>query len=538
MSKERVFIFLAFTAIAFIAYRNCFNIFIPADNYGLLLLFERNNFADAMSHVFHTAAPYFIGFPLCYFFYQVFDITPAYWITAGILLHIINACIIYVMAASIIKTFSPGNSKLIALFSALCFLISPYQTENIIWISPNIIRLFNATVMLLAFYVFIRYLSSPSFYKVLFIQFLFLLGLFSYEFTLISPLIFFIFYLLFRLNNKTLISRKSFFIQILFPQILFVGSYLLICKFYTEHWLWHSGNMTDIFQLSFWAKTLLKYFAKFFLFYRYLPLENLDGAIRNISTEIILPTAIILFTFIGFYFRKIIKKKKEEGSLLLALFLCFLISLLPVLPLDSSFLKYIYPDRYGYLPSVFFYLFFVSSVFFLVKKIATPVMIGYVALCWILLMKTIPVWTSVNDYCNRLIENYKPFLKYEKVFVLDAPAYYNGIAAFRSAFSSAIFFKYNSPDEKINFITGSYYDSPSDTLISINRTGNKIEVKGNPQRLHYFSTAGGWAKSYETDEYKVDFDSTGCSYILTFKKEIPQNSAFIYAAGDSWKKVD
>ena len=167
-----------------------------------------------------------------------------------------------------------------------------------------------------------------------------------------------------------------------------------------------------------------------------------------------------------------------------------------------------------------------------------PVLAGYSFLFWILLMQTISVWNSTNNYCNQLAKNFQPFLKYEKVFILDAPAYYNGLAAFRSALEERIYFEFGSPLEKINFISGSYHESSADSLVSIKVTDGSLVVKGPADRKQYFSIKGAWAKSYETDEYKVAFDSTGYSYTLTFKKEIPPNSVFIYASGDNWKKVN
>ena len=62
----------------------------------------------------------------------------------------------------------------------------------------------------------------------------------------------------------------------------------------------------------------------------------------------------------------------------------------------------------------------------------------------------------------------------------------------------------------------------------------KVAKKNTP----YFSTDAGWAKSYQTDEYMVRFEPGGCGYTLTFKREIPTNSAFIWTSGSDWKKAD
>ena len=145
------------------------------------------------------------------------------------------------------------------------------------------------------------------------------------------------------------------------------------------------------------------------------------------------------------------------------------------------------------------------------------------------------MWSSANKYCNQIAENYKPFLKYDKVYILNIPAYYKGVAAFRSAFAETIYIKNEkSPANKIQIISGCYQESAYDTLASVSLKGDTINVFGPKKKTPYFSTNGGWAKSYETDAYYVKYDLTGCSYKLVFNQEIPKNSAFI---SGYWKKT-
>ena len=341
--------------------------------------------------------------------------------------------------------------------------------------------------------------------------------------------------------NKTTLTLRQFAIRIFLPQTGIIFSYLLTTKLLFGQWLWHGENFELVLSFPLLAGNTLKYLAKFFLLYRYLPLESLDGFLRQSFSHhsyVILIFSLLSILFLLCLIILIIKKKNTEGKFLILLFLCFIASLIPVLFLDSSFLKYIYPDRYGYLPSVFFYIFLVSAIVFLLKKLALPALIGYAVLCWILLAQTIMVWNSANDYCNELTKNYKPFLQYDRVYVLNVPTYYKGVAAFRSAFAETIFMKYDtSPTEKIRVISGCYQESAADSLVSVLISGNTVTVSGQKKRTSFFSTNGGWARSYETDEYKVSFDPSGCSYTLVFKQEIPKNSAFIYTSNGTWKKA-
>jgi hypothetical protein len=539
MQKEKIFVFLSLTILGFLAYRNCLNIFIPGDNYSHLFIFEKG-FVAGFNESAHFSAPYFVGLPLLQFLYKLFGMSPACWIITSVLLHAVNAFMVFLIARQLIALFFHRQETAIAFFSALVFLISPYQTESVLWVPLCLRTLFHAFVTFTGFYFFILFLSTPSVKKLIIIHFLFLLGVFSYEFTFICPLIYIVLFLLFRMTGKTSVTLKHLLTRLIIIQLFFIVVFFVACKLWNGHWFWHGGTIESITQTTDYSKTFLKYLAKFFLFYRYLPLANADLLARTVFSNfyacaLLLAAAVAVFAYV---FRRLIKDNKESGYFLLAMFVCFTIALLPVLPLDSSFLKYIYPDRYGYLPSAFFYIFLVSAIYFLLKKIALPVLSGYCVLCWLLLTQTIAAWNSTNEYCNRLIQNYKPFLQYDNVFVLNVPSYYKGVAAFRSAFPETIFMKYDKyPIEKIHVIAGAYQESWTDTLKSVKKWGNTIEVAGPEKRTPHFCI-GGWAKSYETKEYKVVFDSTGCSYLLTFKQDIPQNSALIYTSNGAWKKVE
>lgn len=537
MSKEKAVAFFALAAIAFIAYRNCFDIFIPGDNYSFLYIFEQHGWSGLVNDL-QKGVPYYAAYPIMYFLYRLFGTNPVCWMITALFLHALNSYFVFIISKEFLKTFFKDVKTITAFFPALIFLISPYQTEEVLWTAINFRWLFHAFITLLCVYFLMKYFLNSSRKHTFLIHFLFLAALFSYEFTFITPLIFFSLFLLYRTLNKTNLPLQKFLVQIIFPQLILISAYFLICKITSGHWLWHAGTAGDIVQTSDYSKTLIKYLAKFFLFYRYLPLGEADVAIRQFSTNsmAVAGLSVIILAAFAFFFWKISKTKKEIGFFLSVIFLCFIFSLLPVLPLDSSFTKYIYPDRYGYLPSVFFYIFFVFLVYFLFRKIAIPFLTGYAVLCWILLTQTIPVWNSVNDRCNQLIENYKPLLKFDKVYVLNVPAYYLGVTAFRSALSETVYFKYDKhPIKKMSIISGCYEDFQEGSAIQVKISGKQIEVAGPKKQTPFFSTKGGWAKSYETEEYSVKFDSSGCSYTLEFKNEIPDNSAFIYAVMGEWK---
>ncbi|MBI3500687.1 MAG: hypothetical protein HY063_02745 [Bacteroidetes bacterium] len=540
MPRKNIFIFIFFLSLCLLVYRNCFHIFIPADNYSQAYWFKDGFFSGCITSFYEHTPPHLIWFPVFSFLYYLFGINSVCWISTSVFFHALNAFVGYLLAEKIIMSLTGERNRVIPFFASFIFLISPFQTEDVLWAPISVRWLLNVSVIYLGILIFISSLDKPSSRKIILLHVLFLIGIFLNEPALVLPAAYAVLFFLFWRTQKNNLPAKKFFSGIIFPQVVFIVFYFFVNHLWSGHWLWHDGTFADISQSFNFPKTILKYFAKFFLFYRYFSSDELDLLLRNFSANIFFVIALFLagVSLAGFFFWKILKRKKEDGIFLLAIFSCFLVFLLPVLFIDSSFLKYIYPDRYGYPASFFFYFFLASCGYFLFKNFSVVLLTAYSILCFVLLEKTIPVWISTNNYCAELVQNYQPFPRYERVYVLGLPSYYNGLAAFRSAFEQNIFYAYNSPLEKIEMIAGYYFESPADSILSAKISDAKIEVKGVAKKTPFFSTGAGWPKSHETDEYKVEFDSAGSSYILTFKHEIPPNSALIYSSGDNWKKIN
>ncbi len=538
MRRENLLALILLTAVGFIAYRNCFDIFIPADNYTQFYFFDKG-FAAGFLESARSAAPYLSGLPFLYLLYLLLGASPAGWVLTCLLLHITNSFIIFLIAKRLTNVFSPQLKFLSAFFSAVLFLLSPYQAETVLWGTVGARWLFHSLNVFAGIFLFLLYLEKPTAKKLYFLHLLFLIALFSNETALVIPAIYILLYFTYKFLTKTTASSNLFFTRIISIQAGFILALFVFTKLYMGHWFWHGGTIEHITGSSGYIKTLIKYFAKFFLLYRYLPNESMNSFLRILSKNNLY--IILLFcsgsALLFFILRHLLKAKKETGYLLSVSILCFVVSLLPALPLDSSFLSYDYPDRYGYIASAFFYIFISFGIFTLPGKFAVPIISLYAAAGWIFLYGTISLWHSSNEYCHQLIKNYSPYLKYDHVYVLNEPAYFKGVVALRSDLRAAVYYAHDhSPVDKIRIVSGCYQESLNDSLISVKVNGQTVEVNGQKKSTPHFCTTG-WAKTYSTDEYDVIFDLSGCSYVIKFKKEIPPNSAFIYAVKGNWKKT-
>lgn len=538
--KEKTITFFILFILGFILYSNCFDILVPADNYSYFYLFDKG-LAESLRQGAISASLYFTGFPFIYLLYKLFGSASSLWVGTCIVLHVANSYLVYLITRFWLN-ISSCTKYLPCFFSALIFLVSPYQVESVLWGAVSARWLFHAFTFLLCLYVLLLYVTNRGVKKIIFIYVFFLLALFSNETAIVFPLISGICFFMIMRFKKNSITVKEYFFRIFFFQALFILLFFIINKLYVGHWLWHGGKFEEqVVNPIAYIKTGIKYLAKFFLLYRYLPYEVWDDQARDFfSNNIFLITLFItvaLFSVI--VIRKLNISVNINQHFITMFFLCFLFMLIPVLPLDSSFLNYHYPDRYAYIASVFFYSFFVISIYLFFPKTYSLLLSVYVVLNIIFLIQTSAIWRDSNDYCKNLANDFAPFCKYDRVYVLNETEYYKGVPAFRSALAATIYYKYqNDQPNKIKIVSGAYQNSFNDSIIfvSIDSIRNKVIVRSTLKKTPYFCT-GGWPESYETDEYVANFDSTGCSYELQFKNKIPANAVFLYINSGRWKKA-
>ncbi|OFX57420.1 MAG: hypothetical protein A2046_12600 [Bacteroidetes bacterium GWA2_30_7] len=85
---------------------------------------------------------------------------------------------------------------------------------------------------------------------------------------------------------------------------------------------------------------------------------------------IIITAIVLIFIFIIYYVFRVRKKSFHSPIIKVIIFsyIFFIVSLAPVINLETSFFKNIQSDRYGFLPSIFFSIFFISSIILLFRS--------------------------------------------------------------------------------------------------------------------------------------------------------------------------
>lgn len=163
-------------------------------------------------------------------------------------------------------------------------------------------------------------------------------------------------------------------------------------------------------------------------------------------------------------------------------------------------------------------------------------MTSIVALSFFLLNQTLPIWKIASDYSARTAHNFLPYAKEKKIYVLNMPDNYQWVTTFRNGFSEYLYFnQHENVMDKITIVSWFSMKTISDS-VEVKKPSNKeifVSCKGSEKR---FLLSGLWATSYQTENYRVDFDSTLTSYHLTFT-DVPSDAVFLYVSGDKWRRL-
>jgi hypothetical protein len=244
------------------------------------------------------------------------------------------------------------------------------------------------------------------------------------EITIIFPLIILILDVF--LFKKGLKETLKF--QITLVLILIV--YFLLRKLFVGNFIGGYGSEVHLnMNPRILFTNLLAYFSKFFFFHRYV-----DKGIRVFSYFVIPILGIILCI-----------KKKSTVKTVFILAVLFVVSLLPVLNLETSFLHSIQSDRYGFLPGILVAIIFgylISSFYINILEKGTKFRLFSMGIFLILGVFLMSATFHTNLSWRRasaVRDDYKLFIKNNLrnnsiITIVNIPDNYEGVYIFRNGF--------------------------------------------------------------------------------------------------------
>jgi hypothetical protein len=273
------------------------------------------------------------------FDYSLWRLNPFGYHLTNLLLHILNAILIYFLIEII------SRNKKISLITSLLFLVHPIHTEAVTYISGR---------ALLAFYLYIRSItlkrSTPYLGSLLF----FLLALLSKEIALIFPLILFLYDCCFSKPSRPKYRHLPF--------LIILGVYLFVRFFLLDSLIRLSitGKGSLYLRLLTMPKVIISYLRLLFL-----PLNlHMERRIPLVTSFFEPPVLIslILLILIGILTLKMFK----HSRIILFSIAWFFLNLVPVsniVPLNARM-----AEHWLYLPSLGFFLFLAIGIADILEK--------------------------------------------------------------------------------------------------------------------------------------------------------------------------
>ena len=506
---------------------------------GLAGKFERGEFWDFLN-CFGFPAMHQIRNLVLWCLYQTFGVHSKGWYVVFSSLHIINAWLIFRFGTELFAKFNLEKGKSAAGIAALFFAFCPYHTEPMTW-RVNFVFLFVTTLVLLILRLYLRDSVRPRRKYFWQIQGLFALGLFTFELALTIPLLLSVFLFF---DNVFRVSFKDFlrkYIRLFAPQTALTGVYFVLQKMMLDAWVGHYGAETHLnFDPTLIFGNLLKYTSKYLFFSRSFKIFNTETFYRALENPWLWGSLLTLI-FSTFAFMLCDKKKMTEsrrvGWLLTA---CYFFALLPVLNIFFYHTLHIENDRYGYLASVFFFLFIVFILSKIPQYLAWAVVAVYLPLGIWLTHENTQRWAAADAVYRGLLEDFR-WQNAENIYVLTAPDNLEGAGMFR---------RYRKQDstlrDALEYMYGKKINGKLHEITHFNQrrnsTGFTVDQKDSGVIRLKFNEYGSWfwdcghgAADYETPDYVFKITKWGKGEFLLKNKS--EEDVIIFADGKKWKEI-
>ena len=523
---------------------------------------------------------YSFGFPALnqlsilgfYLLYTLFGLNGWPWYLVFCGLHALNAFLSFIIYSQFFQYFSVKQARSISLMGALCFLLSPYQTEVLVWRACLNYLLVTAFI-LGSLWCLIHYLKAEKRRYILGVHGFFLGALFTFELALVLPLLTILFYASwiwwsqqerfakvskFSKSTNTSFFKEArfiksarfsksvtlrqfthYFTKISLPQLGLISGYFLLNKWMIGSWVGHYGAATHLkFSLTKMSSTLLKYVLKYLFFVRAYP-HKYKGQIFDFCDKyglLIVGLVGIISLLRVFYQKQINREIAVIYTLLLA---AFILTLLPVLNLYFYSIQHIENDRYGYLASLFGLMLLSFFLFQLPKFFRYLLLIIYLSTSIFLLIQTNQIWKESTAVFYSLLADYR-WYEAENVVILNVPDNYQGAYLFRiigrkSGFQDALtYIQQKEVKGKIWEVVQYNMTRPIDGVTAIKNTPNQLKIKFNQWGNWFWRNGIGAGPTHQRSIYTAHFK--GQYYLLDLKNP-PANTVYIYQDGKEWKEL-
>jgi hypothetical protein len=539
MHKKKYIVFIVFYIVTMLLYiESCYSGFVTD-----FLGFEQNYDKCGFLHYYDCAGnPNFryLQHAFSYVLYKTVGSDTLIWYILYALAHALTAYFFYLVLVKVLEIFKTRNANSISFIVALLFLVSPYQSEVVVWrvcIQYNTICI----CLLLSILLLLIDLNNKSWINPVACIVLFVIGLLSIEQVVVMPYFIMLVALAIAIQFKSFENIKRIIYFYFIPQHIVIGFYFLASKILYGKWIMHYGATAynGFISLDTISK-IFKYFFKYVFLVRFWKHEYkmlLFDFLSKPSVVIIL--SISLIVLILWLLNKFIKGSVNSGLFLLLIGL-YIVSLSPVIQLYFSTLLLVENDRLGYLSSMFIFGIVVMLLYKLNYRLFISCAIFLIAINLFYTLKISHYWKRSTQIYNAYLQNFDAY-NYQNVYFLGVPDNYKGIWMMRmygydSGIKEALQYRLKKP------YNGNMYDVMFFNQVSFD-DGMRIEKRNDSTLYVTFTHDGSWfwnqgvgATDYETPQYSVKMEQYG--YSVTFKNFNKENSIILYPDKLKWQKAN
>jgi hypothetical protein len=470
--------------------------------------------------------------------YAVFGLNPMGWFIVFTLWHAFNALLLFQTMKKFLQAIDlDTNAIWISLGSAVLFLISPYQSENILWAATSHYA-FTMSVLLISLQALLDYSSKGTFALPGWLYILlFAVALFTLEISFLFPFILFLLFVLLKVIGHTQWTVKEYFIKVLLPQGVLLAFYLGLYKWRSGRWIPHDRAGADAeFSLPYVITTLTQQIMKLFGFIHQLDYklrEKIYGYALHWKMSAGILGILILVLLVWLWFRN--RKLFIAGLFTL---LSGLLLYAPFVRVYFMFLMRFENDRYAYFASAFLFTFFVIVLFSFHRLVRAIFFLAFAACSVYFIFPSIVSKAESGNLHATFLQKFPDQVKGD-IYLLNVPVYCNESYMFRSRDRFPIAYQAHygrSLFEKVKPVLWYNAMTSKDTFMAnkLNDTTYEFSLK----------TDGSWlwreregASNYETDDFKVLVGEWG-NYTLIMKQALRKEDAMLYFDGKQFKNLN
>lgn len=471
--------------------------------------------------------------------YKLFGPMGFHWYALFTLLHTANGFLLYRVLRQVNQWYQVPNPRLVAVVSALLFLLSPYQTEVLVWrVCLN--YLMAGFFVLLTLTQMQRYLQSGQSRHLWWSIGWMLLGLFSFELALAGPVLV-VGVVCLALLSPGFRPQRGKAWRLAFLHLALVPLYFLARKLILGDWVGYYGAEVHLnFDLKIILGNIFKYFTKLTVFLRYWDHPTKERIFLSFEDGFVLKTltwaGLIAYALLFIFFRKVSRRVKLGAGLLLL----FVLGLGPAINLYSAYILQVENDRYGYIASFFCVPALVVLLTILprlLRYIGWAVLLGFSGY---FLIQTTTWWRLSDEVYKSLLADYR-WEEAAEVYILACPDNYEGILIFKD-----YSWKNLTVIDALEWIQGKDVKGTiyQVGMFNMNAPDNSVSVQQDSSGLLQvqFNQPGNWwwhggIGALDYDKPQFTFTRQGAGYLLELKAIHPE-AVFIYSEGGEWREWD